>query len=74
MKQEDYVETLDVKGKKVDVGLDDYGQCYYFEFEDDNGDIKEVSCGTFNGDYVGEIAAYFNINEEDVLPFTNKAY
>lgn len=74
MKQEDYVETLDVKGKKVDVGLDDYGQCYYFEFEDDNGDIKEVSCRTFNGDYVGEIADYFNVNEEDIFPFTNKAY
>ena len=72
MKKEDYVETLNVKGKRVDVGLDDCGQCYYFEFKDDNGDTHEVSCGSFNGDYIGEIAAYFNVNEADILPSTNK--
>lgn len=66
MKKEDYIETLSVKGKRVDVGLDDCGQCYYFEFKDNNGDTWVKSCGSFNGDYVGEIADYFNVDEKDI--------
>ena len=66
MKKEDYVETLIIKGKRVDVGLDDYGQCYYFEYKDDKGDNREISCGSFNEDYLGEIADFFNISKKDI--------
>ena len=59
MKQEDYVETLVINSHIVPVGIDDYGQCYYFEYLDKNGQLQEMSCGTYNFNYKREIESFF---------------
>ena len=51
MKPEEYVKTIVVYGKMVDVGLDDYGQQYFIEFLNDDGEITEVGCGAYNSNY-----------------------
>ena len=51
MKKEDYVKTIYIEGLPVDVGMDDYGQCYYFEWFDGEK-MCEESCGSYNTDYV----------------------
>lgn len=53
--EEEYIETIELDGEKYDVYLDDYGQCYYFKYTDENGEIKEIGCGTYNFNYRQEI-------------------
>lgn len=52
MKKEEFVKHIKVNKYEVDIGLDDYGQCYFFEYKDKRGDIQEVSCGTYNSQYI----------------------
>ena len=59
MKKEEYVETLIVQEKMVNVGIDDYGQCYYFEYVNEKDELVEASCGTYETDYKGYIEEYF---------------
>ena len=59
MKDEEYICTMLVEGMKdvmVHIGNDDYGQCYFVEFEDE-GEVEAIGCGTYNFDY--EDAAIF---------------
>ena len=51
MRKDEYLKTVYVDGKKVDIGMDDYGQSYFFEWEED-GEIKSQGCGTYNFDYM----------------------
>ena len=51
MKQEDYVKTIVVYGKMVNIGMDDCGQQYFIEFVNDKGELEELGCGTYNFDY-----------------------
>jgi len=51
MKKENYIGTIEIEGIKIDIGLDDYGQCYYFEYEK-NGQKIEQSCGTYNTEVI----------------------
>lgn len=51
MKTNEYVKTIVVYGKMVNVGMDDYGQQYFIEFLNDDGEIVEVGCGAYNHDY-----------------------
>lgn len=53
MKQEEYVKTIVVYGKMINIGIDDCGQQYFIEFVNDKGELKEFSCGTYNSDYEG---------------------
>lgn len=66
MKPEEFVKKLKVKDKVVKVGLDDYGQCYFFEYVNDNGEMQEVCCGSYNPDYKDEIAGYFGADISDI--------
>lgn len=50
MKQEEYVKTIVVYGKMLNVGIDDYGQQYFLEYVDDNGELQEIGCGAYNSD------------------------
>lgn len=63
MKKSEYVKTVVLGGKMINIGLDDYGQCYFFEFVDQNGELKEMSCGTYCFDYMQEIKDYFGVKE-----------
>jgi hypothetical protein len=60
MKKEEYVKTFEVNGTKVDLGLDDYGQCYFIEWVDKNGDKKSTSLGTYNFHYMEDIYYLFD--------------
>lgn len=51
MKREEYVKTIIVYGKMVNVGMDDYGQQYVIEFVNSNGELEEIGCGAYNFDY-----------------------
>ena len=51
MKQEEYIKTIVVYGKMVNIGMDDYGQQYFLEFLNDNGELVEIGCGLYNTDY-----------------------
>lgn len=50
MKRDEYVKTIVVYGKMVNVGMDDYGQQYFIEYVDENGELTEVGCGAYNFD------------------------
>ena len=50
MKQDEYVKTIVVYGKMVNVGMDDYGQQYFIEFVNSKGELEEVGCGAYNFD------------------------
>jgi hypothetical protein len=51
LKPEEYIKTIVVYGKMVNVGMDDYGQQYFIEYVNDNGELVEVGCGAYNTDY-----------------------
>ena len=50
MKRDEYVKTIVVYGKMLNVGMDDYGQQYFLEYVDDNGELQEIGCGAYNSD------------------------
>lgn len=49
-----HVDTVELDGVKYEVYEDDYGQCYFFQYEE-NGELHEEGCGTYNPDYKGYI-------------------
>ena len=51
MKQEEYVKTIVVYGKMVNIGVDYCGQQYFIEFLNDDYEIVEIGCGAYNQDY-----------------------
>lgn len=53
MKTNEYVKTIVVYGKMVNVGMDDTGQQYFIEYLDDNGELQIIGCGAYNSDYEG---------------------
>lgn len=50
MKRDEYVKTIVIYGKMLNVGMDDYGQQYFLEYVDDNGELQEIGCGAYNSD------------------------
>ena len=67
MTKEEYIKTLEVCGTKVDLGLDDYGQCYFIEWTDKNGEKKETGLGTYNFNYLEEIYCLFDNRYRELL-------
>lgn len=37
MKKEEYIKTMNINGNSIDLGIDDYGQQYFVEWEDSDG-------------------------------------
>ena len=66
MRKEEYIKTLIIKGQKVEVGMDDYGQCFFFEYKDKNEKVQEVCCESYNPNYEEEIADYFGVRVEEI--------
>ncbi len=60
MKQEEYVKTIVVYGKMVNVGMDDCGQQYFLELMTDEGELIEVGCGAYNTDFEGMAKSYID--------------
>ena len=61
MTKEEYIKTFNVNGIKVDLGLDDYGQCYFIEYTDKSGNKKSTSLGTYNTHYMESV--YYILDE-----------
>ena len=57
MKTSEYVKTIVVYGKMVNVGMDDAGQQYFIEYVNANGELVEIGCGSYNFDYE-DVAKY----------------
>ena len=57
MKTSEYVKTIVVYGKMVNVGMDDAGQQYFIEYVHANGELVEMGCGAYNFDYE-DVAKY----------------
>ena len=55
-----YIKTLTICGHDIDLGLDDYGQCYFIEWIDENGDKKDTGLGTYNFHYMESIYHMFD--------------
>lgn len=71
MKKEEFLKTLKVCGKEIKLGLDDYGQCYYIEWEDENEQTQSTGLGTYNFNYMESIyhlfdEKYRNLSRKDL--------
>lgn len=60
MTEQEYIKTLCIDGQDVDLGLDDYGQCYFIEWIDETGRRKDMGLGTYNFRYMEEIYYMFD--------------
>lgn len=59
MTKEEYIGTLEIRGHKVDIGIDEPGQQYFFEYEEDNK-LKTESCGTYESSFIEYICWFFD--------------
>lgn len=59
MTNDEYFKTIYVNGKEIKLGIDDYGQSYFIEYEED-GNIIEDGLGTYNRDYMEAIYLMFD--------------
>lgn len=66
MSKDEYIKTISVCGQKIDVGIDDYGQCYFIEWDDEDGH-NEDCLGAYNFNYVESIYARFDKEYKSLL-------
>ena len=59
MTEEEYVETLNINGHIIKLGIDDYGQQYFIEWEDSDGK-HEMGLGAYNLNYMSDILHIFD--------------
>lgn len=59
MTKNEFVKELEICGKKIKLGLDDYSQSYFIEWEED-GETKEIGLGTYNFHYMESIYHMFD--------------
>ena len=59
MNKEEYFKTIYIKDTKVDIGVDDYGQQYFLEFEKD-GEIQTIGCGAYQFDFIEQAVYYID--------------
>ena len=58
MTPDEYIRTLTINGKDIKLGFDDYGQCFFVEWEED-GKVNSHSFGVFNSDYMYDLFYMF---------------
>jgi len=56
----EYIETIECNGHMVNVFLDNCGQCYYLQYINEDGFLREESCGTYNTYYQDQIEYMFD--------------
>ena len=60
-----FVKTIEYKGYQVSIFNDDYGQCYFFQFTDKQGEKHEQTCGTYNPAYEECVKDYIDSSVYD---------
>lgn len=66
MKPEEYIKTITVNDQQVDLGIDDYGQCYFIEWTDNSG-THEMSLGTYNTRFMEDILYIFDSEYQRIM-------
>lgn len=56
----EYIKTLNVGGYRINLSLDDYGQCYFIEWVDKDGKKKSTGLGAYNTHYMEDIYYMFD--------------
>ena len=59
MTEEEYVKSLNINGHVIKLGIDDYGQQYFIEWEDSDGK-HEIGLGSYNLNYMTDILHIFD--------------
>ena len=72
MNRNEYVETLVLNGKMINIGQDDAGQCYFVEWVDDDGELMQESCGTYNFHYKKYAEYKFGNPESDCVYYSTQ--
>ena len=55
MKKEEYIGTIELNNTKIDIGIDDYGQQYFFEFINENGEKESLGGSTKKLNFLEEV-------------------
>jgi len=56
-----FIKEFKYKGYRVEIYLDDYGQCYCYEiYNKENKLVQDGCCGTYNTDYESEPKWYID--------------
>ena len=63
MKKDEFIETIVVNNHMINVGYDDYGQTYFLEYIDKNGELVEDCVGAYETDYEGYAESIFESPE-----------
>ena len=66
MKKEEYIKTMSINGNSIDLGIDDYGQQYFIEWEDSDGK-HEMGLGAYNMNYMSDILYKFDPNYKRIV-------
>lgn len=76
MTNEEYFKSIFINNKEIKLGIDDYGQCFFIEFINDNNEIETISLGTYNLNYMEEIYSIFDKTYITLLEkkFLNKPF
>lgn len=59
MRKEEYIETIVFNGQMINVGIDDYGQTYFLEYINKDGELVEDCVGAYETDYKSYIESVF---------------
>jgi len=60
MSNKKYIKSIIINNQLINIGKDDYGQCYFFEYYNTNTkEIEQISLGSYNYNYEQEIRDYF---------------
>lgn len=70
MKKSEYVKTVNIKGQEIHIGKDDYGQCYFVEWVDEDGP-HEMGMGTYNESIMEDLLYIF---DSDYCELMRKMY
>lgn len=59
MRRDEYIETIVFNGQMINVGIDDYGQTYFLEYVNKDGELVEDCVGAYETDYKSYIESVF---------------
>ena len=67
IKDGELVSIIKVKGKEVKLCIDDYGQCYFANYIDDDGKEQEIFFGTYCTEIMDELFYFIDSEFRDLF-------
>ena len=65
MIKEEFVKHITYNNIEIDIGIDDYGQTYFIEYTDENGNLQQECVGAYVTDYMNYIEYRFGKPEKN---------